>query len=275
MTDVLIAGVLGAAVFAIYLLYRSHMKHTKLINELRAELTAQKIAALTQAHLDPTVDVDGEGQEEGCVRRKGHLTLLCGGGVASALASIGDRCHSAWNDHRRLTATAAATTVAVAGTAVAVLVVASGDSSGATTAQRPRTTATEISPGGSKEPGEREGAAVVEIEASNAARHTATHNEAGALPLLQEERLANDGTRRGSDSTSASTSAPSTTPAPRVTPAPGHTPAPDLPGTTTPTPSQPPITAAPTPKPSPPLPSTDANLCVLGLPKLGLCLAAG
>lgn len=278
MADVLISGVLGAAVFAIFLLYRSHVKHTKLINELRAELTAQKIAALTQTRLDPTVDVNGERQEEHCGRRKGHLTLLCGEGMASALSSIGDRCQSAWNEHRRLTATAA-TTVAVAGTAVVVLVVASGDSSGAPpSAHGPSVTATGSSPGGSREPGKGEGSAATEIQASNAAHRTPHLHEAGTTPLLAETRRADDRTRRGADGTSASTPAPSPTPEGHTTPAPTFphsTPAPDLPGTTTPSPSRPTITAAPTPKPSPSHPSTDAELCVLGLSQLGLCLAAG
>ncbi|MBT2453335.1 hypothetical protein [Streptomyces sp. ISL-86] len=271
MVDVLIAGVLGAAVFAIFLLYRSHAKHTQLINELRAELTAQKIAALTQTHLDPTVEVDC--QEEGRVRRKAHLTLLCGGGVSSAIACIGDRCQSAWKDHRRLAATAAATTVAVAGTAVVVLVVASGDSSGATNAQRPSATATatatEVNPARPQKPGRREGSAVVEIRA-NAAQHTTTHKEGGAAPLLQKE---GEAPSTSGDSARTST-APSTTPDRRVTPAPTLTPTPDLPGTTSPTPSEPPTTTAPTPKPSPPPPSADAKVCVLGLPVLGLCLAS-
>ncbi|THA50832.1 hypothetical protein [Streptomyces sp. A1136] len=271
MADVLIAGVLGAAVFAIFLLYRSHVKHTQLINELRAELTAQKIAALTQTHLrDPTVEVDC--LEEGRARRKGHLTLLCGGGVASALACIGDRCQSAWKGHRRLAATVAATTVAVAGTAVVVLVVASGDSSGATNAQKPgaTATATEVDPRGPKEPGRRERPAVVEIQATNAAQHNTTDKEGGAAPLLQKEGPA-PSAAGGSDGTST---APSTTPDRRVTPTPTPTPTPDLPGTTSPTPSKPPTTTAPTPKPSPPAPSTHAEVCVLGLPVLGLCLAS-
>jgi hypothetical protein len=47
VTDVLISGVLGAAVFAIALLYRMVRRNSRLIAQLHAENTAAKIAAIT------------------------------------------------------------------------------------------------------------------------------------------------------------------------------------------------------------------------------------
>ncbi|MER7835266.1 hypothetical protein ABTY98_04985 [Streptomyces sp. NPDC096040] len=117
MQDVLLAGVLGAAVLAIVLLHRAQQKHAALITELRAEVTAQKIAALTQ---QPMATVPEEDEALEPVRRKRHLALYIGSGVAAVLSSLGERLRSLWQRHRAATATGTAVVVATAGTAAAL-----------------------------------------------------------------------------------------------------------------------------------------------------------
>ncbi|MFC3346097.1 hypothetical protein ACFOOM_01295 [Streptomyces echinoruber] len=117
MTDVLIAGVLGAAVLAIVLLHRSNRKHAEMINQLRAEITAAKIAALQQRTIPAPA---GDEPEPEPVRRRRHLALYIGGGVAAVLASLGDRLRPLWQRHRAATAAGTAVAVAAASTAAAL-----------------------------------------------------------------------------------------------------------------------------------------------------------
>lgn len=109
---VLLAGVLGAAVLAIVLLSRGYQRNRQHITELRAEVTAQKIAAMAKPgprHAAAPPEPD---------RRKGHLALYIGGGIAAALASFGGRLRSAIRAHRAVTVAVAS--VAAAGTAAAI-----------------------------------------------------------------------------------------------------------------------------------------------------------
>ncbi|MFD8035564.1 hypothetical protein ACFV3F_43975 [Streptomyces sp. NPDC059717] len=115
MEDVLLAGVLGAAVLAIVLLQRTSKKHTQLLAELKAEATAAKIARLAQQQAPISVPAQAEDEDAEPVRRKRHLALYIGGGVAAALASLGKRLRSA----PRAVAAGTAVSVAVATTAAA------------------------------------------------------------------------------------------------------------------------------------------------------------
>lgn len=124
MHDVLLAGVLGAAVLAIVLLHRAQQKQTELITQLRAEVTAQRIAAITGR---PTPLAEDEDQLQEPVRRKRHLALYIGGGVAAVLASLGRRLRSALRPSPRTAVMATATVAAVATTAAA-LIMSSSDS---------------------------------------------------------------------------------------------------------------------------------------------------
>ncbi|MFE6551641.1 hypothetical protein ACFVHS_25020 [Streptomyces sp. NPDC057746] len=115
MEDVLLAGVLGAAVLAIVLLQRTSKKHAQLLAELKAEATAAKIARLAQQQAPISVPELDEDEAAEPVRRKRHLALYIGGGVAAVLASLGKRLKSA----PRAVAAATAVSVAVATTAAA------------------------------------------------------------------------------------------------------------------------------------------------------------
>jgi hypothetical protein len=116
VTDVLLAGVLGAAVLAIVLLARSVRRLAEQTNQLRAEVTAQKIAALQQRAPAPA-PVDEEPEP---VRRKRHLALYIGGGVAAFLTSLGERLRAMVNQHRRAAAAGTVVVVAAASTAAAL-----------------------------------------------------------------------------------------------------------------------------------------------------------
>lgn len=109
---VLLAGVLGAVVLAVVLLYRGQQRNRAIITQLNAEIAAQKIAALTQRGPNPLPAQDPEP-----ARRKRHLSLHIGGGVAAFLASLGTRTRDTWTNHRAATSVTvtAAASVAVAG----------------------------------------------------------------------------------------------------------------------------------------------------------------
>ncbi|WP_228976753.1 hypothetical protein [Streptomyces sp. DH12] len=129
--DVLLAGVLGASVLAIVLLYRENVRHTQQINQLKADIVAQKIATALNTKpgsADPTATADLAPVPDEApgpaspVRKKRHMKLYAGGGgVAAALVWLGDRISAAWAGHRGITATAAAVTVAVFGAATLAL----------------------------------------------------------------------------------------------------------------------------------------------------------
>jgi hypothetical protein len=137
VTDVLLAGVLGAAVLAIVLLARSVRRLTEQTTQLRAEVTAQKIAALQQRAPAPA-PVEEELEP---ARRKRHLTLYIGGGAAAFLASLGERLRAALKRHRRATAAGTAVVVAAASTAAA-LYLTSNDTHPSTGGAHPLATAT-------------------------------------------------------------------------------------------------------------------------------------
>ncbi|MGW4007870.1 hypothetical protein [Streptomyces sp. NPDC004763] len=142
MTDVLISGVLGAAVLAIVLLYRSDQRKTRQLNELRAEVTAQKIAARLQ-RTTPAPAADE--LEEEPARRKKHLALYIGGGAAAILAALGDRFRSVWSRHRVVTAVGAAVTVATVTTAAGFYLKSADGTSDTSAVRPPMSSATGVS----------------------------------------------------------------------------------------------------------------------------------
>ncbi|MFJ3249177.1 hypothetical protein [Streptomyces sp. NPDC086782] len=115
----LLAGLLGATITALVLLYRSHTRHEALITQLRAELAAEKIARITAVQARPPSTI-GLAEPEP-VRRKRHLALYIGGGVVAILHSLRGRSRQVWEQHRAATMTAAAGVVAAAGTTMALL----------------------------------------------------------------------------------------------------------------------------------------------------------
>lgn len=131
LADIVVAGVLGAAVLAIVLLARCVARNTRLITELRAELTAQKILALT--NLPAAAGAEAEATDTVPVRARGHLALLAGtdeGGPAPRA-----RFRGAWSTrYRNLTVTLAAATVFIGGgiTAVALTIPGVGRDRGET-----------------------------------------------------------------------------------------------------------------------------------------------
>lgn len=142
---VLMALLLGAASLAIVLLYRGWKSNRALITDLKAQVAAQQIAALTTGLHPPALG--GVPPAEEPVRRRRHLALYIGGGVVAAFWAIGDRIRSYWRGHRALTVTAAAT-VATVSTAAAFYLTPTGDST-ATEADQPGgvTSVPDYSPG--------------------------------------------------------------------------------------------------------------------------------
>ncbi|MCF3960343.1 hypothetical protein [Streptomyces fuscigenes] len=119
---ILHTAVLGAVGLAQVLLYLGWKRNREQINQLRAVITAQQIASAigtgtgTAGNLKPITG--HQSLEPEPARRRGHLALYLGGGVAAAFTT----CRRSLSESRRhiLTVTAAAT-VAAAGTAAATL----------------------------------------------------------------------------------------------------------------------------------------------------------
>lgn len=118
---------LGAVLLAVALLHREGKKNRAEIAKLHAEVTAAKIAALTSSGVPPASDTSGpsplaavadpdderpggEQPDDQPVRRRRHLSLYVGGGIAAFLLPF---LESARRGHRTaaLTATAAVATV--------------------------------------------------------------------------------------------------------------------------------------------------------------------
>ncbi|MEU0059867.1 hypothetical protein, partial [Streptomyces sp. NPDC006334] len=90
-----VAMLLGAAILSIGLLYKGWQKHRREINRLQAEITAQKIAAITaQATAPPAAaparpalaavpEPEGASHDYEPVKRRKHLSLYMGGGFAA------------------------------------------------------------------------------------------------------------------------------------------------------------------------------------------------
>ncbi|MGW4731752.1 hypothetical protein ACWEQC_21760 [Streptomyces shenzhenensis] len=115
MEIVVLSGLLGAAILAIVLLAHGWRKNRADINRLHADLTATKIAALTQLTAAPAQEDVPEPS-----RRKGHLTLYIGGGVAALVTWLGERLRSLGLRGSIATAGGTAVVVAAASTVAAL-----------------------------------------------------------------------------------------------------------------------------------------------------------
>lgn len=296
MTDVLICGVLGAAVLAIVLLYRSDRKKTKQLDELRADLTAQKIATLRQRTAAAPAAVE---PEEEPARRKRHLALYIGGGAAAILAALGDRARAVWKRHRTATAVGAAVTVATVSTAAGLYLTSADGTPETSSALPPASSApgpatqpdNAVTPGAESLPPDPDGADFDPADVSAPIDVASPGNSAGSAttPTTDDEP-------GPSSPPSADASQPGRTPgiAPATdgSPAPGsgsgsdesgggqdQAPDDNGPGTTPPPPapetSAPPVTTpqpAPTTEQPPSKPGKDCTVHVQLPPLLDLCL---
>ncbi|MGW3735217.1 hypothetical protein [Streptomyces sp. NPDC005148] len=129
MTDVVLAGVLGAVVLAVVLLHKARKRDRAVITQLRAEMAAQQIAALTQTGpMLYSTEETGECEPQEPARRKRHLALYIGGGVAAFIAFTGERARSLWKNHRTATASVTAASLAVAAAGAFALTSSEGTS---------------------------------------------------------------------------------------------------------------------------------------------------
>lgn len=133
MTDIVLAMMLmvamlllGAALLAIALLYRGHKRTREQITDLRAQVAAQQIAAITGGGPISGGEGGGDTSEPEPVRRKGHLSLYKGGGVVAAFAALAESLRIFGHRHRAITITAG-TTVATAGAAAAIFLTGTGE----------------------------------------------------------------------------------------------------------------------------------------------------
>lgn len=133
---VIMAVLLGAASLAIVLLYRGWKSNRALITDLNAQIAAQQIAALTGEN-PPAPGGDADPPEP--VRRRRHLALYIGGGVAAFWATCRDSVVNTFRAHPAV-ATSAVAAVATVSTAAA-LVLTSQDVNRYDTSAPPQTTA--------------------------------------------------------------------------------------------------------------------------------------
>ncbi|MEU0061520.1 hypothetical protein [Streptomyces sp. NPDC006334] len=263
MVTVVLSGLLGAAIFAIALLAYWVRRNRADINRLHAEVTATKIAALTQLS---TVPAQEESPEP--VRRKRHLALYIGGGVAAVFASLGERARSL--SRRSRIAVGTAVVVAAASTAAALL---------STSDTAPQDEATRWPATADKAPDSDT------PSKDHAAPPTKPIN--GPTPGSGQGDMRPDSSRTGAVPTPAAAAADTAkasraatpNPAPRddegEKPQPPKHSAPPAGQTPTPSPSGPAPTSppVPTPVPTPSLPGGDSGRPCVGVPPLlDLCL---
>ncbi|WP_329307003.1 hypothetical protein OG322_26130 [Streptomyces sp. NBC_01260] len=271
---VLLSGVLGAVVLAGALLHKAHQRDRARITQLSAELAAQKIAALTFGG-PPTLLPQEEPEP---VRRKKHLGLYIGGGVAAFLASTGEQIRHAWHGHR--TATTATVTVAAASVAaVGAFALTSSDG------QPPAAVVPSSSGLGKPDPeagGDAADNDASDIElADEGPRRDAELLDVNNLSVVPSPLLAPTPRATGTAPTlrvGTEQQAGQDAGTPAETPAPGESPSASAPGTQAPTPAPetPDQQATPTPSPSPTVPQQTPPQCTIGValpPLLDLCLA--
>ncbi|WPR52771.1 hypothetical protein SJI45_18720 [Streptomyces sp. S399] len=274
--DVLVCTILGAAVLAIVQLWTAHRRHERTIRDLHAELTAQRIAALTGSGPLPLQDAAEEPPEP--AHRKRHLALYIGGGAVAAIASLSGKLRSLLRGH---TAAVAASTTVIVGTAAATaLYLTSGTGTAAREtpegrAGRPSASAGDTGTGtGTGKPGNNDA--------------TGPEDEPVVLPLdAAAPRPINEPpgpspTPSGTTDPEADTEQAETEPsAPADSAAPTSAPPEDKPSPPalepTPSPTSPPTATqppepAPSPTSSPTTPAPDDGLCIRLPPLLDLCL---
>ncbi|MFJ8143285.1 hypothetical protein [Streptomyces sp. NPDC096013] len=135
MTHVLLSGVLGAAVLALVLMHKSQQKLASRLAKIEAELAAEKIARLTQQLVPPALPAEEVPAEP--ARRKRHLALYIGGGVAAIVSSLGARLRSVWKRSPALATTGTIAVVAVASTAAALCLPTNGTTTDTPDAPQP------------------------------------------------------------------------------------------------------------------------------------------
>ncbi|MEH0579012.1 MULTISPECIES: hypothetical protein [Streptomyces] len=275
MVEVVLAGVLGAAVLAIVLLYKNGQSQTARLTKLEAELVAERIARITQQPVPLPVLTEDEDPEP--VRRKRHLALYIGGGVAAFISSLGPRLHALVRGRRAAAVTVAASSVLVATTAFGHYANTGSDAAPGSPGHAPVATNPAFSdgddqapvPGATDEAGadkngttQREGAtgsgAAPELLGQSGI--TGDEHTGASRPEAGSQGGHNDQERPGNDASGTPTpTAPAETQPPVERPTP--------PSTAEPEPSQPPATEPPADdKPG------DDGLCIGVPPIVELCL---
>lgn len=286
MTEVVLAGVLGAAVLAIVLLHKNSQKQADRLAKVEAELVAEKIARLTQQPVAPAPPVEDEPPEP--ARRKRHLALYIGGGVAAIVTSLGNRFRSLTRQRRAATVTVAASSVLVATSAFAYYANAGSDARPDSTAPVPSATAPDFGDSDAQAPERSKSDDDADDKSGTTTPWGTTGASDAPVPLLDETDTA-DGQRRvgdhpgggdpgaradqkhDGDSTPGEPTTP--TPTPAGTEPPAQNPAPEPPSTAEPEPSQPPATEPPANgDPDDGDDQGDDGLCIGVPPILELCL---
>ncbi|MFE7704512.1 hypothetical protein ACFU6I_01635 [Streptomyces sp. NPDC057486] len=250
MAEVLLAGILGAVVLAAFLLHRAHRRNREITTLLRAEVAAQRIAAITLGRT-AVLPADDAAEQPDPVRSKRHLALRIGGGPPALPPSFGDLARPVWRGHRAATMTVTAASVAVAG----ALVLTSGGGAPQTANAAPPATAPGPVPGaGQDEKGDSRDAERSPAEEGDGT--AVTHDDSDARPF-SGPRSAASGEGQSVASTEGEPSpGTSSTPASgdedRAEPAegnlaPSETAAPGPAGTAAPGPSASPTTTPPPP----------------------------
>ncbi|MFI1702959.1 hypothetical protein [Streptomyces griseoruber] len=281
MAEMVLAGVLGAAVLAIVLLHRNSQRQADRLAKVEAELAAEKIARITQQSLPLALPVADEEPEP--VRRKRHLALYIGGSVAAFLASLGSRLRDLVGRRRAVAVTVAASTVLVATSAFAYYKNADSDETPDSGGHAPAATAPDAGDTQAPEPSATD--EHNQDKNGTTERESTTSFGAGTAFLGQSGITGDEppGTSQPDDgdqearsdqehpANDASDAPP--TPAPDPTQPPAQSPAP--PSTTDPEPSQPPATQPPADDDKPGdghEPGGDDDLCIGVPPILELCL---
>ncbi|MER6562825.1 hypothetical protein ABT300_34855 [Streptomyces sp. NPDC001027] len=280
MVIVVLSALLGAAILAITQLAYWVRKTRSDVTRLHAELTATKIAALTQLPLA------WEEQPPEPARRKRHLALYIGGGAVAILASFGDRLRSLVTRRRAQAVAVAATSVLVAGTAAAYYTANTRDGA-APTHSAPVQSMTAPSSGDIDTPTSEPGAPTGHhTDATSGTRDTtsaAIPDSAGGVPASQlthpgQTFVADEhhpgsssyGTPQPPRAHTPDRSYPSAPAPPADTVPPAHSPAPAPPPLPVPQPEPEP---SPPPAPTPFPGGTTASICLFpGNSSLDLCI---
>ncbi|MFB6776635.1 hypothetical protein ACFCX0_04200 [Streptomyces sp. NPDC056352] len=254
MAEVLLAGILGAVVLAAFLLHTAHRRNQEIVTQLRAEVAAQRIAAITLGRT-AVLPADDAAEQPEPARRKRHLALRIGGGAPAFPASFGDRTRSVWRGHRAAAMTVTAASVAVAG----ALVLTSGGGTPQTANAAPPTTAPGPVPGAGQDK-KGDGQDAERSPAEEGGGTAVTHDDSDARPFSGPQSAASgEGQSVAStegDPSPGTSGTPTSGDEDRVepaegTPVPSNTAAPGPVGTTAPGPSTSPTTTPPPPTPKP------------------------
>ncbi|MFI1954847.1 hypothetical protein ACH437_23865 [Streptomyces xinghaiensis] len=271
MTDLvlaLMALLLGAVSLAIVLLYRGWKAHRDQITELRAQIATQRIAAITNGAHHAARDVKTAPATEPApesepARRKGHLALYLGGGVAAVYLACRDALKNLIRRRPVLTTVA---TVATVGTAAALALAPISDSAHTSGPTPPATSPDRPVPGPTPRPDPGNGSQMW-ADDKDAPNALAPDDHRATAVKAQDPGTSPAGPPNSSE--------PTGTP-PQSRP---DTPAPGLPPTPHPHMSQPEASIPPPrtgdPEPTTPAPEDDqTGLCVTVPPLLDLCLYA-